>query len=500
MKNTVSIALIAGILLLVNLLSNRFFLRFDLTADKQYTLSKATKDILKNLENPVTVTAYFSEGLEPSIAKTKEDLREMLTEYANYSKGNVDYQFIDPDNDEKKAEAQKNGIRPVQINVRQSDEIKIQEAYMGAVIEVGEQKDVIPVVQPGIAMEYALSTGIKRISVLDKPSIGLIQGHGEPSLSDLGQAYQSLSILYSVENIDLSNETEIATRFKAVAIIAPKDSFPGDHLNKLDQYLSNGGKLFIAINRVNGDLQTAQGSEVNTGLETWLKGKGIEVDPQFLIDEQCGAVTVQQQQGFITFASQVQFPFLPIITNFPDHPISKGLEQVILQFASPIRFTESPGLTFKPIAYSSEKSGTINAPTFFDINNMPASFPISNQTVGGVLEGNINGNTNAKIVVIGDGDFPVSGQNQRINPDNISLMVNSIDWLSDDTGLIDLRTKGVASRPIDSKYLGDDGKSQRTFLKYLNFGLPILLIILFGFYHSNRQRSIRLKRREESYV
>ena len=112
MKNTVSILLIAGIILLINLLSNQFFFRLDLTADKQYTLSKATKDILKSLNDPVTVTAYFSENLEPSIAKVKEDLQDMLTEYATHSKGYVDYKFINPDDDAIKQEAMQAGVSP----------------------------------------------------------------------------------------------------------------------------------------------------------------------------------------------------------------------------------------------------------------------------------------------------------------------------------------------------------------------------------------------------
>ncbi|HQU61288.1 MAG TPA: hypothetical protein PLU64_18900, partial [Saprospiraceae bacterium] len=128
-------------------------------------------------------------------------------------------------------------------------------------------------------------------------------------------------------------------------------------------------------------------------------------------------------------------------------------------------------------------------------------FPMSNLTVGGILEGKLAGQANSRIVVIGDGDFPVSGQQGgRQNPDNISLMANSIDWLSDDTGLIELRTKAVATRPIKQEYLSEDATGKRTFLKYLNFGLPILLVLLYGLFRMQRQKQIRLKRMQERYV
>lgn len=103
------------------------------------------------------------------------------------------------------------------------------------------------------------------------------------------------------------------------------------------------------------------------------------------------------------------------------------------------------------------------------------------------------------MVVIGDGDFPVGGQGRTTAQDNVSLMANSIDWLSDDTGLIELRTKGVATRPIKEEYLGDEAIGKRNFLKYLNFGLPILLVLLYGFARSQQQRRIRMKRMAERY-
>ena len=499
MKNVVSVVLIGGILLFVNLLSNRFFLRFDLTEDKQYTLSSATRNILKDLEDPVTITAYFSEDLEPSIAKIKEDLRDMLTEYSNYSKGFVDYEFINPSDDAQKQDAIQKGVRPVIVNVREKDEARQKQAFIGAILSLGERNDVIPVLQPGIAMEYALSTSIKRLAVVDKPSVGIIQGHGEPTMQDLGGVMQGLSILYNVENIDLTTEASIPERFKAIALLAPKDSIPFDHFIKLDEYLGRGGKLFVGCNRVDGDLQNASGTVVNTGLETWLQSKGVEVEPRFVIDNQSEAVTVQQQQGFFSFNTQVEFPFLPLITNFSDHPITKGLEQVILPFASPVTFLGDSTLTFTPIAFTSGRSGTINAPTYFDINNLPNSFPLQNLTVGAVIQGNFVGDIPSTIIVVGDGDFPITGQQGGVS-DNVNLLVNSIDWLSDDTGLIDLRTKGVATRPIEQEYLGEEAEGTRSLIKYLNFGVPILLIIIYGVIRSNRQRNIRLKRSAERYV
>jgi gliding-associated putative ABC transporter substrate-binding component GldG len=498
MKNKYTLLLAIGIILLLNLLSRDYFVRFDMTEDNQYTLSKATKDILRSLEDPVTVTAYFSDNLPTHVEKTKIGFRDLLVEYRNVSKGMVDFEFISPNEDPQLEQTiMQKGIRPVIINVREKDQVQQQKAYMGAVVNLDEQEDLIPFLQQGSAMEYSLSTSIKKLSVQDKPSVGLIQGHGEPSLQELAQAFQSLSILYSVENINLDSEESIPDRFKAVALIRPQDTIPPLHFAKLDDYLNRGGRIVTAVNSVKGDLSTSSGSASPTGVEAWLRNKGVEVEESFVVDASCGNVTVQQKQGFFTMQTPVQFPFLPLVKSFEDHPITKGLEQVLLPFASPIRFLGDSTVNYRAILTSSEKAGIVNAPTFFDVANKRwtnSDFPLSKVDLGAVLEGTGNQGIPWQMVILSDGDFAVNEGGRNQNADNVNLLVNSIDWLSDDTGLIELRTKGVATRPIEDI---EDGKRQ--FLKYLNFGLPIALILLYGFYRSTKNRNTRIKRLQEDY-
>ncbi len=496
------ILLVIAIIVIVNILSDRFFARFDLTEDKRFTLSNATENILDDLDEPITVKAYFTEeGLPPNILKVRRDFKEMLIEFGNLSHGNVVYEFIDPSVDaETEQEAMQNGIQPVIISVREKDQMKQQKAYMGAVISLGDQTDVIPFMQEGSAMEYALSTSIKKLAVTDKPIIGYLQGHGEPALSEMQQAMQELNILYQVEPVELSDTAKNLGKFTTVAIVAPKDSFPYSHLSQLDEFLSRGGKLFVGLNRVNGDLQTAQGTEVTTGLETWLAEKGLTVESNFVVDQKCANVTVRQQQGFFVMNRPVPFHFLPIINTFTEHPITKGLEMVMLPFASSLSFTGDSSLTFTPLAKTSKKSGTQPCPTYFDVSRRWAEkdFPLSNLTVAGILQGKIEGNMESTIVLVADGDFAVNGEGQTAQqhqPDNISLYVNSIDWLSDDTGLIELRTKGITARPLDEI---EDGT--KALLKWLNFLLPILLIIIYGIVRMQRNRITRVKRMEKGYV
>lgn len=501
-RTTTYLLIVIGILVLANVLSDNLFLRLDLTADKQYTLSNATKDIVRNLEEPVTITAYFSDDVPTQMAKTKRDFKEMLVEYSNLSKGMVVYEFIDPSSSEIiEQEAVSAGVQPVIATVREKNQAKQQKVFLGAVVSMGESSEVIPFMQPGAAMEYALSSTIKKISVQDKPTIGMLQGHGEPGINAFPQALNSLSILYVIEPVQFADTIDVLAKYQTIAIIAPTDSFPARHLAQLDRFLGRGGNIFLAINRVHGDLSVARGSSINTGLETWLISKGLIIENNFVVDVRCAPISVRQQQGAFSYTTQVPFHYLPIISGFADHPISNGLEQILLPFVSSMTFAGDTTTSFTPLAWTSEKSGVQLSPVYFDVSRQwtDADFPMKNLTVAAVLEGKIVGNTSSKMVVIADGDFAVNGEGQQARQqaeDNISLMVNSIDYLSDDTGLIELRTKGVTSRPLEKEL--EDGK--KTFIKYFNFLLPIILIIIYGVFRMQYNRSLRTRRMEVGYV
>jgi hypothetical protein len=324
-------------------------------------------------------------------------------------------------------------------------------------------------------MEYALSTAIKKISIDDKPVVGFVTGHGEPSLAEMSQANDQLTVLYETREIPLNDTTAIPENISTLALIRPTDSIPERHLQQMDAFLKRGGRILVAMNSVEADFRTRFGSAQNNNLKPWLRNKGIDVLDNFIVDAQCGSVSVPQQLGIFTVQANISFPYIPLISTFADHSITSGLEMVMLEFASEIRFTGDSTKTFYPLAFSSRQSNGLPAPQFFDIERewSEVDFPRQHIPVAAAIEGNP-----MKMVVIADGDFPVNGppqQARNLQPDNVSLLSNAIDWLSDDTGLIALRTKGVVSRPLD-----EVDEATKNILKYTNFLLPILLVIGYG--------------------
>jgi ABC-type uncharacterized transport system involved in gliding motility auxiliary subunit len=211
----------------------------------------------------------------------------------------------------------------------------------------------------------------------------------------------------------------------------------------------------------------------------------------------------QQQQSFFNFQTSIPFPYFPVISQFAKHPVTSGLESVIMRFASTIRYTGDSSVKFTPLAFTSALSDSLEAPQFFSLQKQwtQNDFTQKKLVVAAALQGHLSGNREdplSKMVVIGDGDFAVNGpprQAQQLQPDNVSLLSNAIDWLSDDTGLIALRTKGITSRPI--REISDASK---TILKYLNFLLPILLAIGYGLIRARKTRRTRLQRMHEDYA
>ncbi len=487
-----------GILVVINLISEKLFLRLDFTADKRYTLSDATKDILEDLDDVITVTAYFTKDLPPQLQKSRKDFEDLLIEYDNRSGGNVVYEFVNPnENEAEEQKAQQKGISPVMINVTEKDQVKQMRAYLGAVLQMGEKTEIIPMIQPGAGMEYSLTTSIKKISVLDKPKVAFLQGNGEPSPNASVQVLQQLSVLYDVEPYTITDTADIPAYFKTIAIINPTDTFPQSHFAKLDKYLSTGGSIYLAYSNLQSDLQSQSLNALpDIGIMGWLADKGITMNNQYVIDANCGAVTVRQQNGPFVMNRQIEFPYFPILSKFSEHPVAKGLEGVIMPFVSSISYLPKDSTVhMQPLVFSSDNSGVVNVPVFIDIEKQwsESDFNAPSQVVAIAAEGPLSGAANSKLVVIANGSFAVNGegqQQQQVNPDNVNLASNAIDWLSDDTGLIELRTKGITSRPLEQI---DD--AERNIYKYGNVVLPILLMIGIALF-----RRQRYARKRQSWI
>lgn len=512
-ETALQLLLLMGIMITANILADALVVRFDLTEDNRYTLSEASEQIAESLDDPVSVTAYFSTDLPPQLARVEDEFTNFLEEFRAHAGGNLEYEFINPnEGEETEQRAQQAGVRPVMIDVRERDRMSQKRAYFGAVFRYQDKREVVPVVQPGAGLEYTIASTVKQLTAEVKPKVGLLQGHGEPTQQEMIQFMGELEQRYQVVEVAGLDTASVPADIEVLMVIAPEQPLSENGKQAIDQYIMAGGKAIFAINRVRAQVQQGWASPLNTGVDQLLVTYGLPVRPDLVRDAQASTIQMQQQQGAFTFVNQVQYPFIPEVTNFGNHPISEGLETVILQFASSLDTTQTDSTRkLTVLASSSDQAGISSGP----FNLSPSQnwdqrdFVHASIPLGAALEGtftsafanndsvdvSLKKSQPTSIVVFGDGDFIVNGSGQqarRLPDDNISLMVNSIDWLADDTGLITLRTKGVTSRPLT---MVEDGT--KSFLKYLNVFLPILIVLGYGFYRYQRNQTRRRKWIEE---
>ncbi len=485
--------IIIGIVVVVNLISNQAYFRLDFTDDQRYTLSDATENILNDLDNVITVKAYFSEDLPPQLLNNRREFWDQLVEYENESDGNLVFEFINPnESDEIEREAQQSGVRPIMVNVTERDQVQQIRAYMGAVLQMEDRTEVIPLIRPNASMEYDLTTAVKKLAILDKPKLAFLQGNGEPGIQSISQLKEQLSVLYDLEALSLDDTTVIPSYYKTAIWINPKDTIPQKHFSMLDNYLDQGGNVFLAYSPLSGDLSSQYLRKDNEiGITKWIKRKGVDYGNQYVVDANCASVSVRQKQGFFTINTSVNFPYFPQITNFEEHPITGGLESVLLPFVTNVNVNTSDSSSkVIPLLYSSENTGLISPPTYIDINKQwdQSDFDAESQTLSLAIDG--VGGSIGKLVVVANGDFIVNGQGnnqQQLTPDNVNFASNAIDWLSDDTGLIELRTKGITSRP-----LAKVEDSTKNLIKYGNVFIPIFIILGYAFF----RKQMNMKKRQ----
>ena len=501
------------------------FTRFDMTSNKMYTLSTASKDLVKALDDKFLIKAYFTSDLPAPYNNNRRYLQDQLDEYRAYAHGNLQYEFIDPakgDKDELEQEAQRYGVPPVQVQVVKEDKMQVEKAYMGLVFLYGDKQERLPVIQSLDNLEYEISSTIKKMTAKDLKKIGFLQGHGEPKLDAVGQLKTNLEKQYVVTTVDLAGGKSIPPDVAVLVIAGPNTEFKDWEKYLIDQYIMQGGKVAFFINKVNISLQTEQGQPVNVNLDDILETYGARVNTDLIRDERCAMVNVRQQAGFFVIQNQVPFPYLPEASEFDkSSPVVKDLSAVVFYFVSSVdtSFAKAHGISADVLVRSSKKAGRqenffmVNPGTpmtedMFKESGIPMAVSLEGEFTSVYASKNVQLDSSvassidlsrkvaksprSKIIVVGDGDF-VQDQYSGGSKDNVIFANNIIDYLADDIGLASIRSRDTAPKPLDEVSPGT-----RSLIKTADMALPPLLIILVGLFRWRWR--VGMRKRLESKV
>lgn len=514
------------IIITVNFISNRLFTRIDLTKNKSYTLSGISKDIVKNLNDKVIIRAYFSDNLPAPYNNVSRDVKDLLSDYRSYSNGNLDYEFVstadESETNETEKEAQKFGIQPVQLQVFENDKYEVKRVLMGMVINYIGKSETIPFVQNVSTLEYELTSKIKKLSTEKKKKIGFLAGHGEYEYSKFNTINSTLSSNYDVVPVNLGSNSPVPDDVTVLIVFGPKAEFPEWHQYLIDQYIMRGGNVAWLINKMvpNFQQEIALATVQDIKLDEMLFNYGIKINGDMIRDAQCSAVTLQTQIGF---PLQISYPYFPLISNI-NREISafQNIQGITLPFASSIDLTaaDGKGLDVKPLLTSSDKSGktdnfvVINFEQFQNLTKKSADsiFNSKGFVLGAAYTGKFNSfftgkpvpkdtaansqpimieqknqsEKESKMIVIGDADF--ANEESRPQKDNLIFFINMVDYLADDVGLTEIRSKDASEAPIQ-----ETSPATKSFIKYFNLLFPPLAVVIIGLVIWSRKKSLRRK-------
>lgn len=520
---TIFLAAVIGCLVLLNILGLRTFGRFDATRDALYTLAQASKDTMAGLEEPVTVTAYFTEDLPPPYSSNARYVRDLLEEFRAASKGRLSFEFLDPmsqetaeDKETKKEtrrdifgrvfreptsverELAQEGIQPVEIRVIEDDQMQTKRAYMGIVIKHQEKKEVIPVVQDTRTLEYDLTTLVRKLTRPKTPVIGVVQGNGAPSLYEkLSNLQTLLSQLYEVRPVDLSGKERVDAEIDALLVIGPTAALPANQVKAIDQFVMEGKSVAFFLDSVQVDLKTFAPAESPHGLGPLLETYGIKLGDPLVADVESAQLNVQERRGFMIVSMPMPYPFVPLLDRLEgDSPITQGLSGVSLPFSTVVTATAPEGATATVLAKSSRKSWLENKPYNVDPRRDWRSeeitpngpHPLMVQVSGKLkshfaAEAQTSTSSGTPLLSESKGEprIIVAGGSMALWDDfmsrsNQALVLNVADWLLLDPALLAMRTRGMAEVPLQQEL----SATTRNTVKFGNaFGLPLALA-LFG--------------------
>ena len=432
----VSFIITLVLIVVINVIGSFVFTRFDLTAEKRYTLSETTKDALRQLDDYVYFKVYLEGDFPPGFKKLRRETKEMLDEFRAYSKY-IDYEFINPSEGNDRAEIEEGykllyqaGLNPTNLIDQNPDgSTKQMIIWPGALVSYGNETEIaIDLLETQLGqsseeslnasmqnLEFRLLDAIKKVTRSKKPSIAFIEGHGELTETEVYDITQTLEQSYHVTRGEIAGKVdalierhenpngEVNAAIKYDAIIIAKPTEPFDEKDKflIDQYIMHGGKVLWLVEPVFAtmDSLTSQestiGVDMDLNLDDMLFRYGVRLNRNLLLDMNCAALPIRTGQ----MAGQAQLEFyrwfyFPLVQAASKHPLVRNMNAIKLDFVSSMDATTSDGNIVKtPLLKTSDYTKISGAPVFITLamlrqNPDKRMFPERGQNVAYLLKGN----------------------------------------------------------------------------------------------------------------
>jgi len=383
----------AGVLLLLvilNVASAYIHTRWDLTAEKRFTLSPSTIQLLKHVHEPIQIQIYLSGKLPAGFRHLAESIRDLLNNFRNYAGPYIQFRFIDPASFPDSARSKlydslvARGIHPYNLQVQLSAAEGYSEKliFPGAIVKNNRQERTIDLLESKMSdntlaslnnaealLEYKFANAIYHLQQTHPPLIGYMLGNGEPLDPRVNDALSILSRNYLIDTIPLDRYPYIPQDFKAVVFIKPELPFTTQEKLKVDQYLMHGGKILWFLDDLNASMDSLTNKnsfiafDKNLHLEDLLFTYGVRINPDLIQDLQCDMIPlVVGSAGNQPQIQLVPWPYFPLLTPTENSPIVKNINPVLGQFVNSLDTVGTPGIRKTILLTSSAYSRITGSP------------------------------------------------------------------------------------------------------------------------------------------
>lgn len=547
LKRKVSVKIaIASILFLTIatvLVSAKIF-RIDLTSGKRYSLSSTSKSILKNQKQIISVEIYLTGKLPAGMKDFQEDIIDKIEDTDAYSPVRVFHRQFDVYEIASEKERNKyinnlieSGIQPVNLGHKTTEGLSTKQIFPGVIVRCGDNAVAINLLknnpllsadenlqQSTELLEYEFIKAIRQLQQTAKPRIAFLKGQGEANEYETGDIRYSLS-----GNFDIVTRTARELRTddstKILIVADPSERFSETDKLMIDQFIMKGGAVLWCVDPVFASIDSLSKGystiafDRDLNLRDQLFRYGVRLNSDLLQDAVCMQYPINtapegQQTNFVP----APFYYSPLATPVQNHPLSRNLNNVMLEFTSSVEAVgENSDHTAKAILTTSPYAHTIQTPvqvSLMSATNPPDRRYFNQPTIpiGILLEGKfesvfknritdqmginyqnlIKESKPTKMIVIADGGIirnKVRNHNGQLQIQplgfdvysnqtfgNRDFLLNCADYLSDDIGIMQLRSRVVKLSLLDKVKLRDE----KLKWQLINTTLPLLFFLLFG--------------------
>lgn len=463
------LALLGG-LFVINFLASQFHVRADLTAEKRYSLTKTTQNLVRNLPSGAVIDVFLAGELPAGFKKLSNSTAEFLSVLRETAPDRIQYRFVSPDEDAGNGKSwgdslRSAGIEPINLSVQVKAGEENKNIFPYALVHAAGNTDVVnlfPSSKRNISvaelnnaeatMEYGFAKSLDKLTAQKPKVVAYAVGNGEPAANEIFDLRQIIEAAYVLKPFDLGQLTYIPKEADVFLIVKPDSAFTEAEKLKIDQYLMNGGKVLMFVDNLYAETDSLQAGkdlvayDRNLNLNDMLFNYGVRVNADLVMDLQSDFLPL----GVGGTPSAPQYEFLhwnyyPLFETRGNHIINKNLGLIAGRFVNSIDTVESEGVRKTYLLQSSNNSRIISTPALISVNenrNVPqdAQFNKSGVPVAVLLEGSFpslyrnrigkaqtdslaasggfkeKSAGDAKIIVVADGDIVLNDASAKQGP------------------------------------------------------------------------------------